>query len=148
MRSPGSVLALACLFWLTAAAAQETVPGGARYLADIELQSSVELVQLLRRANQLLLDGAAVQDGGAQVTFVLHGPVIRDLVRRNYRANQELVNLAASLSALRVVKIEICRSWLGVNGIDESDLQPFVEPVDLAASEIERLRREQNYLDF
>ena len=90
----------------------------------------------------------AEQEGGTTVTFVLHGPVIRDLLRQNYPANRDLVNLAASLSALQVVDIKVCRTWMGSNAVDETDLQPFVEPVNLAASEVRRLRQENKYLDF
>ena len=128
--------------------AQQTLSDSPRYIADIELETSSELVDLLQRANQLLVDGVAAQDGSASVTFVLHGPVIKDLLRQNYAANRQLVDLAASLSALRVVKIEVCRTWMGVNDVSETDLQPFVEPVDLASSEVRRLRERQNYLDF
>jgi len=130
------------------AGAQEQDFGEARYVADIELQNSQQLSELLQRAGQLLLDGVASQDGVPKVSFVLHGPVIKDLLRQNYAANIQLVNLAASLSALQVVEIKACRTWMGFNEVEEADLQPFVIPVNLARSEIERLREENNYLDF
>lgn len=148
LRSAVLVIALGYQLWPVLAMAQQTLSDSPRYIADIELETSSELVDLLQRANQLLVDGVAAQDGSASVTFVLHGPVIKDLLRQNYAANRQLVDLAASLSALRVVKIEVCRTWMGVNDVSETDLQPFVEPVDLASSEIRRLRERQNYLDF
>lgn len=141
-------VSLTCVLWLLPLAAQEQAPRGARYVADIELESSLELTEILQRASQLLVEGAAVQGGGARVTFVLHGPVIRDLLRQNYLASRELVDLAASLSAMQVIQIEVCRTWMSLNGVYEEDLQPFVAPVDLASSELRRLRREQGYLDF
>ncbi|MCB1701992.1 MAG: hypothetical protein H6985_05460 [Pseudomonadales bacterium] len=148
LRSAVLVIALGYQLWPVLAMAQQTLSDSPRYIADIELETSSELVDLLQRANQLLVDGVAAQDGSASVTFVLHGPVIKDLLRQNYAANRQLVDLAASLSALRVVKIEVCRTWMGVNDVSETDLQPFVEPVDLASSEVRRLRERQNYLDF
>ena len=148
LRSAVLVIALGYQLWPVLAMAQQTLSDSPRYIADIELETSSELVDLLQRANQLLVDGVAAQDGSASVTFVLHGPVIKDLLRQNYDANRQLVDLAASLSALRVVKIEVCRTWMGVNDVSETDLQPFVEPVDLASSEVRRLRERQNYLDF
>ncbi len=148
MRHLASMVSLGCLLWAMSVAAQPPADDDARYVADIELQTSAELMVLLQRASQLLADGVAEQEGGARVTFVLHGPVILDLLRQNYPANRDLVNLAASLSALQVVDIKVCRTWMGSNAVDESDLQPFLEPVNLAASEVRRLRQENRYLDF
>jgi hypothetical protein len=148
VRRLASLLSLGYLLWVVSAAAQQSAPGDARYVADIELQSSEQLIELLERASQLLLDGVATQDGVPKVSFVLHGPVIRDMLRQNYPGNRQLVNLAASLSALQVVEIKACRTWMGFNSVEEADLQPFVMPVNLASSEVERLRSEKRYLDF
>jgi len=148
LRTLARLLSLGMLCWALPVLAQTPGADDARYVADIELQTSAELGELLQRAGQLLVEGIASQDGAAKVTFVLHGPVIRDLLRQNYPANRELVDLAASLTALRVVDIKVCRTWMGINGVDEGDLQPFVEPVNLARSEVRRLRAEQGYLDF
>tara|TARA_R110001599_G_scaffold192503_1_gene387886 strand:- start:4342 stop:4797 length:456 start_codon:yes stop_codon:yes gene_type:complete len=143
-----SLLFLASVLWAVSATAQEPERSSARYVADIELQDAQQLSELLERAGQLLLDGLATQNGVPKVSFVLHGPVIRDLLRQNYGGNIQLVNLAASLSALQVVEIKACRTWMGVNAVDAAELQPFVIPVDLAASEVERLRGKKSYLDF
>ena len=143
------LLALWSLLWLVpAASAQDEESAPERYVADIELQTSAELLQLLRRASQLFSAGVASQEGEARVVFVLHGPVIRDLLRQNYLKNRELVNLAASLSALRVVDVKACQTWMAINDINADDLQPFVETVSFAPGELRRLTREKNYLDF
>ena len=130
------------------ATAQQADSDGVRYVADIELQNSQQLTVLLQRANQILLDGPASQGGIPNVSFVLHGPVIKDLLKQNYAGNLQMVNLAARLSALQVVEIKVCRTWMGLNNVEEVDLQPFVVPVNLAGSEVERLREKKNYLDF
>lgn len=148
MRRLASLLSLGCLLWVVTAAAQQSAPDDARYVADIELQNSQQLIELLERASQLLLDGVASQGDVPKVSFVLHGPVIKDMLRQNYPGNRQLVNLAASLSALQVVEIKACRTWMGFNNVEEADLQPFVMPVNLASSEVQRLRSEKNYLDF
>jgi intracellular sulfur oxidation DsrE/DsrF family protein len=148
LRRLASLVFLVGLLCAMPAAAQQPAAVEARYVADIELQNSQQLAELLERAGQLLLDGVATQDGVPKVSFVLHGPVIRDLLRQNYDGNIQLVNLAASLSALQVVEIKACRTWMGINDVEEADLQPFVVPVNLADSEIERLRLEKNTLDF
>ena len=148
LRRLASLLWLVSLLWALPATAQEPDSGGVRYVADIELQNSRQLTELLQRASQLLLDGVAAQDGIPKVSFVLHGPVIRDLLKQNYVGNLQMVNLAASLSALQIVEIKVCRTWMGWNDVEEADLQPFVIPVNLAGSEVKRLREEKNYLDF
>lgn len=146
MRTLLSIFALWCLVPL--GFAQSESADSSNYVADIELETSAEFVELLQRASQLLVEGVVSQEGAAKVTFVLHGPVIEDLLRQNYIAQQELVDLAASLTALEVVDIKACRTWMGINGIAEEDLQPFVETVSLGPGEVQRLRVEKSYVDF
>ena len=112
------VLAIALAF---AAAAQEVAPDEQHYVADIELQTVEEFRQLLERAEQLLLEGAVSQGDTAEVTFVLHGPVVKNLLRQNYLANKKMVDLAASLSAMGVIEVKACRTWMGGHGVDEED---------------------------
>ena len=66
--------------------AEEATINGQYYVVDIELQTVEEFSQLLERAEQLLLAGTVLQDDVAEVTFVLHGPVVRSLLRQNYLA--------------------------------------------------------------
>ncbi len=128
------------------AAAQE--PSAERYVVDIELQTTDEFSAILTRAEQLLVQGVAPQDGGAAVTFVLHGPVIRDLLRSNYLEHKDMVDLAASLSALRVVSIKACRAWMASNNVEAAELQPFIETVSYGPGEVRRLVKEENYIYF
>lgn len=137
--------AFAILIHLPAAAQEASAE---RFVVDIELQTTDEFNAILTRAEQLLVEGVAPQDGGATVTFVLHGPVIRDLLRRNYLDNKDMVDLAASLSALRVVSIKACRAWMGSNKVDEAELQPFIETVSYGPAEVRRLVNEEKYIDF
>jgi len=132
----------------TVAVAQELPSPDTRYIADIELQNSDQFVELLQRASQLLVDGLVAQEDVPTVTFVLHGPVIRDLLRENYGSSRQAVDLAASLTALQVVDIKVCETWLGKHGLDARQLQPFVETVSFAPGELRRLKREKNYVDF
>jgi len=139
------VLAIAMAF---AATAQEATPDEQHYVADIELQTVDEFRQLLERAEQLLLEGAVSQGDTAEVTFVLHGPVVKNLLRQNYLANKKTVDLAASLSAMGVIEVKACRTWMGGHGVDEEDLQPFVETVAYGPAEVQRLAKEKNYIYF
>ena len=139
-----------CLALLLTAVARAEEPVDSRqlFVADFELQSTEQFRETLRRAEQLMVKGVAPQDGEARVTFVLHGPVIRNLLRENYLENKELVDLAASLSALDVIEIKACQTWMGSHRVDEAQLQPFVGTVPYGAAEVERLVREEDYIYF
>ena len=74
---------LAWVLLLLPLAVSSQEPSEQRFVADIELQTAEEFRQTLKRAEQLLVDGVAPQGEEAAVTFVLHGPVILDLLRKN-----------------------------------------------------------------
>lgn len=122
------------------------------YVADIELHTADEFSQLLDRAERLLLESDTAEHPAARedaiVTLVLHGPVLESLLRENYRQNKALVDQAASLSALEVIDVKACKSWMAYNGIDPARLHPFVEVVAYGPAEVERLVEERGYLYF
>lgn len=119
-----------------------------RYIADIELNTADELQAALQRAEQLMLSGQLPLGSQMPVAFVLHGPEVRVLLRQNYLKNKKTVDLAASLSALGVVDIKACETWMGGNRVMVEDLQSFVGTVPYALEEINRLVKEENYLYF
>ena len=98
----GVLLGLAVSLFPGPALAEETPAETAYFVADIELQTAQEFGQLLDRAEQLMDEGDSLPpvDGNdaAIVTLVLHGPVLKNLLRENYRENKTLVDQAASLS--------------------------------------------------
>ncbi len=118
------------------------------FVAAIELHTTAELHAVLERADQLLADGHALQSEPASVTFVLHGPEAKSLLRQNYLQNKATVDLAARLSALGVVDIKACETWMGGNGVNPDNLQPFVGTVNYGPKEISRLVEEEGYLFF
>ena len=149
MNLPRRLLCLLGLLLPLALAAEEGDAGQTRqFVADIELQTESELQALLQRAEKLLLTGKVTQVDGPAVSFVLHGPVLRSLLRDNYTDSKALVDKAASLTALGVVEMKACRTWLSKNGLEESQLQPFVQGVDYGVDEVERLVRDQGYYFF
>lgn len=123
-------------------------PDSVRYVADIELQTAEQFIELLERSEQLLLAGAPLQQGGAQVTFVLHGPVLESFLRGNYLDNKRLVDLAASLTALEVIEVKACNTWMSSKGLESAQLQPFVEVVSYGPGLVERLIGTENYRNF
>ncbi|MEM9257204.1 MAG: hypothetical protein AAGA91_17310 [Pseudomonadota bacterium] len=136
------------VFWTVTAWSDSVSYEQPLYVADITLQNEQEFVQLLERAEQLILAGSPVEAGQPRVTFVLHGPVLRSLLRDDYLENKRLVDLAASLSALEVIDVKACNTWMGLHGLEAGDLQPFVDVVVYGPGEVERLAKTQNYVDF
>ena len=128
--------------------AQEGGDEQPRYVADIELQTLDQFHQLLVRADELFLAGKTSSDGDAAVVFVLHGPVLRSLLRQNYLDNRETVDMAARLTAFGVIDLKACRTWMRGASVSETDLQPFVESVSYGPGEVQRLVRESSYIYF
>jgi len=116
------------------------------YLARIQVHTSAELTGILKRADELF--SAEQLDTSEPIVFVLHGAEGRAFLRQSYAGNKDLVDLAAKLSALEVVDIRVCETWMGGQRIEASELQPFVDTVPYGPAEVKRLRGEQNYIDF
>lgn len=145
------LLVLAALLFPPRLFAQDALPPadeGERYVADIELQTSEQLLALLERSEQLLLAGVPLPEEGVHVTFVLHGPVLTTLLRDNYLDNKRLVDLAASLSALDVIEVKACNTWMRLEGLDATGLQPFVDVVTYGPGLVDQLVSEGDYSYF
>lgn len=132
--------------WQALAQSDTAEPPG--YIAGIELHTAQELQTALKRAEKLLLDGRLPLGSQMPVAFVLHGPEARVLLRQNYLKYKATVDLAASLSALGVVDIKACETWMGGNRIMVEELQSFVGTVPYGPREVDRLVKEKNYLYF
>ncbi len=128
--------------------AQDSPAQYQNFVADIELQSADQFLELLDRAEQLMLAGVVTPGSGPKVTLVLHGPVVRTLLRDNYRDNKPLVDKAASLSALEVIDVKACATWMTINGVNPGNLQPFIEIVPYGSAEVQRLLNEHLYRKF
>jgi uncharacterized protein len=118
------------------------------FVVDIELQTAEQFLELLDRAEQLMLTGVIAPDSETKVTLVLHGPVLLALLRDNYRENKNLVDKAASLSAMEVIDVKACISWMTSNKVNPNDLLPFIETVPYGPAEVQRLLNERGYLKF
>lgn len=110
--------------------------------ANIALHTLEELKQLLVQAEMIANDEASSEyDTDDPISVVLHGEEIKAFVRSNYRNNKALVDLAARLDAFNVIEVKVCKRWMGANGIMESQLPPFIEPVPFGLGERERLQK-------
>jgi len=118
-----------------------------RYLARIELNTKKELVGILRRSEQLFVQNnyRAID---RPVALILHGPEAKVFLRGNYVENRELVDLAARLSAFGVVDIKVCEMWRGGEGLDGSQLPPFVGAIPFGPAEEKRLVEKEGYVYF
>jgi len=127
---------------------QDTTESQTQYVADIVLENASEFILLLERAEQLLDPSSLQLNQEPRVTFVLHGPVLNSLLRDNYVENKEIADLAARLTAMQVIEVKACRTWMGSQGLQEASLLPFVEVVPYAAAEVKKLVEEKEYVFF
>lgn len=141
-------IALVLAFMAPNLLAQELPVDEQYYVADIELQTADEFRQLLERAEQLFILEESFKQDQAKVTLVLHGPVLKSLLRENYLQNKAMVDLAARLSALEVIDVKACRTWMTGNDISSDKLQPFIEVVAYGPAEVGRLVNDRGYLYF
>ncbi|NIB39023.1 acyl-CoA transferase [Pseudomaricurvus alkylphenolicus] len=123
------------------------LPVAPGYLARIELNTPQELLQALKRAETLFMEGR-FQGMLPPATLVVHGPEVAVFFRQSYLENRELVDLAAKLSAFRVVDIRVCETRMGVLGRDRSELYPFISTVPFGPDEVNRLIDELDYVYF
>ena len=145
-RSLAALILLLVCAW--PASADTPIDPEQRYLAEIELHTAQEMQAILQRTEELLVQGVIPLDGEPRVAFVLHGPEVYILLRQNYLANKAVVDRAASLSALGVVEIKACETWMGSKGIDPDELQPFVATIPYGPAEEQRLVKRENYIRF
>jgi len=105
------------------------------------------LENALKRAERLFVDGQ-LKEGHGPVTFVVHGPEVSVFFRDNYDEHKPILDLAAKLTAFKVIDIRICETRMGVLGRDKSVLVPFVETVPFGPAEEERLLSDEAYIYF
>ncbi len=81
------------------------------------------------------------------VVIVLHGSEALTFTRQGKAAMSPLVDRAARLKADDLIDLRMCETWMAANGIDKSDLPPFVDTVPYAPEEIRRLL-DEGYLPY
>lgn len=111
---------------------------------QISPRGSEELAELFDTLEDSVAAGEAQSD---PVVIVLHGPEALPFLRRNYLANQALVDRAAKLLAFHRIEMRMCETWMRQNGVGSDELLPFVDTVPYAPEEVERLERD-GYLPY
>ncbi|WP_086930968.1 DsrE family protein [Agarilytica rhodophyticola] len=117
------------------------------YLARIMLDSPEEVEKALLRAEELYKKGA-VSGADNPLAFVLHGPEVQIFFKDNYEQYKSIVDLAARLSAFKVVDVKVCSNRLDRLGETEAVLPAFVETVPFGPQEVERLIVKEKYVYF
>lgn len=112
---------------------------------DIAPKSKADIELILNT-----LDDAIANNESAlpPIVMMLHGQEAHRFLRGNYPANKALVDQAAKLAAYKVIKVQICSVWLKNNNYGSDALFPFVEAVPFGAGELERLAREEGYIEW
>lgn len=122
----------------------KTTPLESRYLARITLNTPAELKDALLRAQAL----ASEQQPDKPIAFILHGQEIYSLLNENKAQYSQLFSLADDLSQKKIVNIQVCSSWLKWQRVHQGSLPHFVERVDYAPTEIDRLLQQEGYTYF
>lgn len=117
------------------------------YLARVFLNSPEDVESALLRAEELYRKGE-VSDADEPLAFVLHGPEVQIFFKDNYQQYRSIVDLAAKLSAFRIIDIKVCKTRLGVLGRSDEVLPPFIGTVPFGPVEVERLLVEEQYVYF
>lgn len=117
------------------------------YLARIEQNSPEELERALKRAEMLFLEGTLKGQVDPAI-FVIHGPEVAVFFKDNYPKYRSLVDLAARLTAFKVIDIRVCETRMGVLGRERNALMPFVGTVPFGPAEEQRLVDEEGYVYF
>ncbi len=74
--------------------------------------------------------------GEYKIAIVSHGPEVLIFSKENYEKYKEIVDRIESLNKTYGVKIYVCRNAMRSLGLDQSQLQPFVEVVPAGVVEL------------
>jgi uncharacterized protein len=122
----------------------ELPPG---YLARVGLNQPAEIFAVLQRADRYFQETGLLQPA-PPIVMVLHGSEISIFDRHNYARYNEVVDLAAKLTAMQVIDVRICETQMAAEGMDRMDLLPFVETLPSGPDEVERLLEEEDFIYF
>ncbi len=117
------------------------------FLARIDQNSPEEVEQALKRAEELYFsqpDPLSIPT----LSFVIHGPEVEIFVRENYAKYKNINDLAARLTALGIINLQVCETRLSSLNHAKSSLFPFVGTVKLGAKEEKRLIKKEKFKYF
>ncbi len=117
-------------------AENSSVPGAITRYAEIAPTSEEAVVDLLNRVSQYVETGDLFDD---PIVIMLHGVEARVFARGNYDMYSSVVDLARQLDDQGVIDVQICETWMSVNGVNAEDIPDFIDPVPYGAAVIEEM---------
>ena len=144
---------LALLPVIAQAQVTETVPlrlddsssGG--YLARIGFNDPEQLNEALERV-QAFYEENDGETPSSPISIVVHGPEVEVFAKGNYEEYKNIVDRAAQLAAFGVLDIAVCETRLGIDGVEMSEVYPFVNTVPFGPDEEDRLITQEKYIYF
>ena len=148
-----AVVSLALLPAVSLAQVTETVPlrledssaGG--YLARIGYNDPEQLNEALERV-QAFYEENEGETPSSPISIVVHGPEVEVFAKGNYEEYKNIVDRAAQLAAFGVLDIAVCETRLGIDGVEMSEVYPFVNTVPFGPAEEDRLITQEKYIYF
>ncbi len=129
----------------TAAEVLETEAAG--LVARVDFEQADQLLGALERA-EAYYQQEGLNLSHPPVAFVIFGPPVSIFFKENYQKNQKVVDLAAKLTALKVIDVKVCQFSYIKAGLDGEDLLPFVSTVPFGPDELTRLIEDEDYSYF
>ena len=117
------------------------------FIARIELEKADDLLSALRRA-EAYYQAEGMNLNHPSVAFVIYGPPVAMFFKKNYQQYSEVVDLAAKLTALKVIDVKVCKYSFVKEGLDNKNLLPFVSTVPFGPDEVVRLIEQAKYRYF
>ncbi len=108
---------------------------------DITLHEVKDIELLFARLEKLVTEPHA-QGELPRIALVLHGPEVEFFALKNYPRYQDLVDLAAKLTAFEIIEIKACQTRMQSLGLSGSDMPAFIDLVPFGPDEVERLVEE------
>ena len=118
------------------------------YLGRIELNDPEAVANALERAEDFYFKQGKNVEKYSPVVLVIHGSEVGIFFKENYQRYQSIVDLAAKLTAFKVVDIRVCETSANNLGFDVKTLFPFVSTVPYGPAEVVRLIEVEKYIYF
>jgi intracellular sulfur oxidation DsrE/DsrF family protein len=117
------------------------------FVARVDLEKADDLLSALRRA-EAYYQAEGMNLDHPPVVFVVYGPPVAMFFKKNYQQYSEVVDLAAKLTALKVIDVKVCKYSFVKEGLDNKNLLPFVSTVPFGPDEVVRLIEQAKYRYF
>jgi intracellular sulfur oxidation DsrE/DsrF family protein len=116
-------------------------------IARLDFEQADQIIEALLRV-EAYYEQQGFAESHPPVAFVIFGPPVALFFKHNYGKNKQIVDLAARLTALKVIDVKVCEFSYQAEGLDSKNLLPFVSTVPFGPDEVTRLVEEERYNYF